>query len=400
MADLEALHLTSPIAASLARLGWRADDALVHDAAPTAARGHNLVLLLPPSPVAATPALAGMLSRLGEGRTGLLLAPAGQLDEWGRVVHNVARESGLRVQVAHGTSRATRRLRDAAVDVLITTPETAQALQRRSALHAEALAAVLLAWPESWESDEAVSPLMQDLDKDAQRIVLSSSPERAAAMAERYARRALTLGGAALEGEASGPVRTVGRGVGTTGRRAVGPGRAPRPDLAGHLDRRPERARGDRRGDRAPRARGPRGDRRRALGTGRDRLRPARRRAPAAARDRGRGGAAGPTRDRGVRGAAGHPAPAAPAARRARRRHDGRRRPARRDRPGTRDGPAGPRAAHAGAAVRAPRSGGGRRGALRAVDQPPRAPPRRPRCPTSPRPRGCTSASARRTARR
>jgi ATP-dependent RNA helicase DeaD len=210
VADLAGLHLTSSIALALERLGWRADDALLREAAPTAARGHNLVLLVPPSPVAATPALAGLLSRLGEGRPGLLLAPAGQLDEWGRVVHNLARESGLRVQVAHGTSRATRRLRDAAVDLLITTPETAQALQRRSALHAEALAAVLLAWPEMWESDEPVAPLMQDLDKDAQRLVVSSAPEQAAALTERYARRALTLGGAALEGETVGPVRTVG----------------------------------------------------------------------------------------------------------------------------------------------------------------------------------------------
>ncbi|MBA3497783.1 MAG: hypothetical protein H0T86_11815, partial [Gemmatimonadales bacterium] len=209
MAGLEALHLMPAIAAALTRLGWSGDDPFTREAAPTAARGHNLLLLLPPSPTAATPALAGMLSRLGPGRLGLVLAPAGQLDEWGRVVHHAAGESGLRVQVAHGTSRATRRLHGDAIDLLIATPETAQALQRRSALRADALAAVLLAWPEGWEDEEAVSPLMQDLDKEAQRIVISSTPERAAAMVERYARRALTLGGAALEGETPGPVRTV-----------------------------------------------------------------------------------------------------------------------------------------------------------------------------------------------
>jgi hypothetical protein len=209
VAGLEELHLTPSIAAALDRLGWRDDDPLTREAAPTAARGHNLVLLLPPSPVAATPALGGMLTRLGEGRPGLLLAPAGQLDEWGRVAHQAAGDSGLRVQVAHGTSRATRRLRADAVDLLIATPETAQALQRRSALRADALASVLLAWPEGWEDEEAVSPLMQDLGKEAQRIVLTSSPEGAAALIERYARRALTLGGGALEGETPGPVRTV-----------------------------------------------------------------------------------------------------------------------------------------------------------------------------------------------
>ncbi|HUR95358.1 MAG TPA: DbpA RNA binding domain-containing protein [Gemmatimonadales bacterium] len=209
MAGLEALHLTPSIAAALARLGWSGDDPLTREAAPTSARGNNLVLLLPLSPVAATPAVAGMLSRTSEGRAALLLSPASQLEEWGRVAHQIAGDSGLRIQVAHGTSRATRRLKDGAVDLLITTAETAQALQRRSALRVDTLAAVLMAWPETWEDEDAVTPLMQDLDKDAQRILLTSAPERAAALVERYARRALTLGGAALEGETPGPVRTV-----------------------------------------------------------------------------------------------------------------------------------------------------------------------------------------------
>ncbi|MDQ3138067.1 MAG: hypothetical protein M3Q93_10850, partial [Gemmatimonadota bacterium] len=65
MAGLEALHLMPAIAAALTRLGWSGDDPFTREAAPTAARGHNLLLLLPPSPTAATPALAGMLSRLG-----------------------------------------------------------------------------------------------------------------------------------------------------------------------------------------------------------------------------------------------------------------------------------------------------------------------------------------------
>jgi hypothetical protein len=205
----EALHLTPPIAAALAQLGWKADDPLLREAAPTAARGHNLVLVLPPSPAAAAPALAGLLSRLGQGGRGLLLAPGGQLDEWGRVVHRVAGDAGLRVQVAHGTARATRRLRDDSVDLLIATPETAGALQRRSALRLDALAWVLLAWPEAWEEEESLSPLMQDLDKEAQRVVLTSRPERGAALIERYARRALMLGANALDGEPVGPVRTV-----------------------------------------------------------------------------------------------------------------------------------------------------------------------------------------------
>jgi hypothetical protein len=204
---LEDLHVAPPIAAGLTRLGWQADDPLVREAAPTTARGNNLVLVLPPSPAAATPALAGMLSRAGPARMALLLVPAGQLDEWGRVIHGL--DTGLRVQVAHGTARATRRLREESVDVLVATPETALALQRRAALHADALSGVLLAWPEAWEAEDPVAELMQEL-KDLPRVVLTSAPERAADLVERYARRALTLGGSVLEGAPAGPVRTVG----------------------------------------------------------------------------------------------------------------------------------------------------------------------------------------------
>src|SRR5689334_11734724 len=185
VAVLDALHLTPPIAEALARLGWTADDPLMREAAPTAARGHNLVLILPPSPVAATPAIAGMLSRLGQGTVGLVLAPANQLEEWGRVVHGVSAGTGLRVQVAKGASRATRRLRDDSLDLLITTPDTALALQRRSALPADRVSGLLLAWPESWDDEDAVTPLMQDL-KEAPRIVVTSEPDRAEGLVERY----------------------------------------------------------------------------------------------------------------------------------------------------------------------------------------------------------------------
>ena len=208
MAVLDAHHLTPPIAEALSRLGWRDDDPLMREAAPTAARGHNLVLVLPPSPAAATPAVAGMLARLRAGNGALILAPAGQLEEWGRVVHSLSAGTGLRVQVAKGASRATRRLRDESLDLLITTPETALALQRRSALRADRVTSVLLAWPEAWDDEDSVTPLMQDL-KDVQRIVLTSEPDRATGMVERYARRALTLEAGAGDGSPVGPVRVV-----------------------------------------------------------------------------------------------------------------------------------------------------------------------------------------------
>jgi ATP-dependent RNA helicase DeaD len=49
---------------------------------------------------------------------------------------------------------------------------------------------------------------MQDL-KDAQRIVLTSEPDQAASLVERYARRALTLVAGGAEGSPVGPVRVV-----------------------------------------------------------------------------------------------------------------------------------------------------------------------------------------------
>jgi ATP-dependent RNA helicase DeaD len=179
----------------------------MREALPTAARGHNLVTVVPPAAVYGAPVLAGVLGRLGEGRRALLLAPAAQLAEWGGAAHQLAAGSGLRIQVAHGTARATRRLKGEGIDLLIATPDTALALHRRSALGMDGLVAVLLAWPESWEEQGSLAPLMQDLSKDAQRIVVTSAAGGTAELVERYARRALTLG--AQEGPAPEPVGPV-----------------------------------------------------------------------------------------------------------------------------------------------------------------------------------------------
>lgn len=209
MAAPDALHLPPAIAAALERLGWSADAPAVREAVPTAARGHNLVAVLPPAPVYGTPLLAGLLARLGEGRRGLVLAPPAQLSEWGGTAHQLA-AAGLRIQVAHGTARAMRRLKSADLDLLITTPDTALALHRRSALGVDGLVGVVLAWPENWEDESSLSPLMQDLSKDAQRLVLTSAPARVGELVERYARRALTLGDHDTHApEPAGPVRTV-----------------------------------------------------------------------------------------------------------------------------------------------------------------------------------------------
>ena len=209
MPSFQELHLKPPIATALERLGWKADDAAARDAAPTAARGHNLVASTPPVPSYAAPALAGVLNRLGTGGPALLLSPQSQLEEWGRLAHMLGQEAALRIQVAHGTARALRRLKAHAVDLVITTPETALTLLGRSALSMDRLTALFLAWPESWSEEESLTPLMQDLPKETQRIIYTSAPDRVEALIERYARKALATGVPGMGSGPSGPVRTV-----------------------------------------------------------------------------------------------------------------------------------------------------------------------------------------------
>jgi hypothetical protein len=112
----DSLHLSPSVAAAVERLGWQADQPLLREAAPTAARGHNLVLVVPPAPAYGVPALAGLLSRLGPGARVLLLAPPAQVAEWAATAHEVARGSGLRVEAAQGAARAGRRIRGGEVD--------------------------------------------------------------------------------------------------------------------------------------------------------------------------------------------------------------------------------------------------------------------------------------------
>jgi ATP-dependent RNA helicase DeaD len=206
----EDFHLKKPISAALERLGWVPDDPRVRDAAPTAARGNNLVAFTPPAPAYAAPGLAGLLSHLLNGGRGLLLAPASQLDEWGALAYDLTRESGLRVQVAHGTSRAMRRLRRGDLDLLIASPETALSLATRSALRMEEITGLLLAWPETWADEDIITPLMQDLPKDSVRLIYTGSPERIGAYTERYARKALVIGTLSPSLASDSPVRTIG----------------------------------------------------------------------------------------------------------------------------------------------------------------------------------------------
>ncbi len=210
MMDAEQLHLTEAVGQRLAALGWAADDPRVRDAAPTAARGHNLAVVTPPAPAYGAPALAGLVSRLAAGAPdgpALLLCPEAELDGWSGLVGGLVRGTNLRLEVARGAARAARRLRSG-LNLLVAPPEAMSALAGQGTLKGETLSAVVLAGPERWADGEWLVSLMQDVPHDRQRIILASAPERAADLVERYARKALVLGAPAdVPHRPLGPVR-------------------------------------------------------------------------------------------------------------------------------------------------------------------------------------------------
>ena len=239
MAEFAALHVSPHIAEVVARLGWTADDPVMRDAAATVARGHNLVALLPPVPAAATPVLAGLLSRLAGETRGMLVAAESDLDEWAGRLHVLATGSHLHLHVARRAGRAARLLRTApGVDLLVCSPETALALHHRSALRPETLSSVVLAWPGGWGAAESLAEVMQDVPKDAQRIVVGSSGEDVSG-----SRRTLRASGADRECSGTGGTHCTGRAC-TYAERAVespsgcapGADRTARSGLGRHLD--------------------------------------------------------------------------------------------------------------------------------------------------------------------
>ena len=87
-----------------------------------------------------------------------------------------------------------RRLREGKLRLLLATPATALALLERSALKTDRIRHVVLAWPELFESDNALEALMQDVAADAQRILVPAAYRAGHPLVERYARRALVAG--------------------------------------------------------------------------------------------------------------------------------------------------------------------------------------------------------------
>ena len=183
------------------------------EAAVTAERGHNVVAALPPCAAGALPILAALGRRLAAapstGLRALILTSPDTSADWTEAATRAM--PSCRVRSAGNLLRTTRHLRANLADVLVVSPAEARQLVERSVLKTDQLAAVVLAWPESWGGAEALAVLMHDLGKDTQRIVCTAQPEAAADVIERYARKALTVGFLPAEAPPMtpvGPVRT------------------------------------------------------------------------------------------------------------------------------------------------------------------------------------------------
>lgn len=206
MSGTAALPVTGPVGAVLARLALAETDPYLTEVAPAAARGNNLVVVTPPAALHAMTGLAGAISRLSQGESGLLLVlvPEPAIEEWETVITSVARTTGHTVHAVRTLARASRLLQAGGIDILIAPPEAALALAHRSALKADLITGVFIAWPEFWDSEEPLTPLMQDIGRDVQRIIYTTEQERVASLVERHARRAHVVG--PVSGEMSQPV--------------------------------------------------------------------------------------------------------------------------------------------------------------------------------------------------
>jgi hypothetical protein len=154
--------------------------------------------------------LAGVVTAIAgsKGRALVLAAPA-MVAPLGHQLAILAAAAGLRLVSATGPARAARHLAAGTVDLLVTSPAVALGLHTRSALAIDSITSVTLAWPQDWDADEAVTLLLADLPKEAQRLVLTSNLTAAADLIERHVRRSLVVGFPPAVGQGSEPPRSV-----------------------------------------------------------------------------------------------------------------------------------------------------------------------------------------------
>ena len=172
-------------------------------------RGRALMLVTPPA-VEHAGAVWELLAPSDQEARGpgaiILCADSGMAEEWAD-----AAPVSLRVHAVTGLGRTTRLLEEGAIGVLAGSPEDLQALAGRSALKLDAVATVVLAWPE-WLIDTGRLPIIEQLlaeMRDARRIVLAWNPQSLDDFLERFARRPHVVGDLPM-GEDARPLPPVG----------------------------------------------------------------------------------------------------------------------------------------------------------------------------------------------
>ncbi len=154
------------------------------------------MVLTPPAPGGAAPALAGMVAWLRHGGTrGLMLVPDASLDAWSPLLDTLCADTPMPWSVIRSASGRGRRLaRVPGPHLLITTAATALQLHSESALDPSTLGALVLVWPEQWDHETLLPPLVQELPETASRTMITTASAPTADLAARYFHRAATVG--------------------------------------------------------------------------------------------------------------------------------------------------------------------------------------------------------------
>lgn len=174
--------------------GWDPANPAVRDVVPAVMRGNNLVVVVPPAPVYAAPALAALLDRRADTGSSLLaMVPPVGIEEWSTVLAAIAGGVEPPPLLALGWRQAERHLA-AGAGVVLTSPATTITLRQRSLLATDRIGAVLIGWPELWEDAEALTVALEDFPRDSQRVIVTSEPTSIAGLIERHAWRAMTVG--------------------------------------------------------------------------------------------------------------------------------------------------------------------------------------------------------------
>lgn len=172
-------------------------------------RGNNLACYVPPSPGYAAGVAAAVATRFASTPTlrGVILAPAESVAAYGTLFGRFARAAGVPFLATDLPARAARAI--SAPGLLLTSPECAAELVHRSQLATAGLDLVVVIGAETCLSEELITPLFQDLNKEAQRLFLSADPTRIAPWIERYAWRAAVTGPLAPAESAPTPVDSI-----------------------------------------------------------------------------------------------------------------------------------------------------------------------------------------------